>query len=96
MNITILQAMLRSRGVPSDYQISGKLALKAIQERIRHIQSGQAKNYRIILSDYSMPEMNGPGLALAIRSLLQDSVIPRSEKSPYLCCVTAYASPSFE
>ena len=43
-----------------------------------------------------MPEMDGPALALAIRSLLQESVIPRSEKTPYLCCVTAYASPSFE
>ena len=52
--------------------------------------------YKLIICDYSMPEMDGPSLALALRSLLQESAIPQNEKKPYLCCVTAYASPGFE
>mmetsp|Transcript_21461 Transcript_21461/g.26391 ORF Transcript_21461/g.26391 Transcript_21461/m.26391 type:complete len:102 (+) Transcript_21461:2012-2317(+) len=67
-----------------------------LNERIKKIKSGTANNYKLILSDYSMPKMDGPELATAIRALLSASGLPESEKAPYLCCVTAYASPSFE
>ena len=47
--------------------------------------------YSLILCDYSMPDMDGPATARAIRELLKDSLI-----RPTICCCTAYALESFE
>ena len=52
--------------------------------------------YRIILLDYSMPEMDGPQVAMEIRRILKQSILHLEEdRMPYLCCCTAYAEASF-
>lgn len=47
--------------------------------------------YNLILCDFSMPEMDGPNTARAIRELLKDCLI-----EPVICCCTAYTLASFE
>ena len=36
---------------------------------------GKTKMYKIILLDYSMPEMDGPQVATEIRKIFQNSVL---------------------
>ena len=50
--------------------------------------------YRIVFLDYSMPLMDGPQVARAIRALCQD--LERDHLAPYICCCTAYAEASFK
>ena len=50
--------------------------------------------YKLVLIDYSMPEMDGPQVAIALRSLFK-SVSLNEESEPYLCCCTAYEEEAF-
>ena len=60
MNIEIMNELLKQQGVKNDSAISGQLGLKLIEERIALVEKGQAEMYKLILLDYSMPEMDGP------------------------------------
>ena len=44
--------------------MNGKQAIKAIQDRIEQVYRNQAPMYSLVLLDYSMPEMDGPQVAL--------------------------------
>ena len=46
--------------------------------------------YKLILLDFSMPDMNGPAVASQIRDLLDDS-----SQEPFICCCTAYGDEAF-
>ncbi len=52
--------------------------------------------YKIILLDYSMPEMDGPQVAIEIRRLLTQSILFDNKDMPFLCCCTAYAEATFK
>ena len=60
MNIEVMRAMLFSKKIDSDYALKGTEALKLIQERLELVYRGEAVMYKVILLDYSMPEMDGP------------------------------------
>ena len=60
MNILLMKSMLEDRGIMSDIAISGSAALSLVEDRIKHVIEGKAVMYRLILLDYSMPEMDGP------------------------------------
>ena len=45
--------------------------------------------YKLIICDYSMPEMDGPQVARAIREMLYDIC------EPMICCCTAYTQATF-
>ena len=47
--------------------------------------------YKIILLDYSMPEMNGPEVAIELRSVIGAA----NMAIPYICCCTAYGDQSY-
>ena len=69
MNIEVHSAMLEHRHIKSDSALNGSLAIKKIQERIELVYRGEASMYMIVLIDYSMPEMDGPQVAIAIHKL---------------------------
>ena len=68
MNIEVLKAMLGSQSVPTDSAMSGPQALSMIKERINN---AGAPMYKIMLLDFSMPEMTGPQLTHEIRQLFE-------------------------
>ena len=47
--------------------------------------------YDLILLDFSMPQMDGPATAKAIRELLAGKVLAQ----PYICCCSAYNDETF-
>ena len=47
--------------------------------------------YKLILLDFSMPEMDGPEVAVQIRRLIDEAAI----EQPYICCCTAYTNDSY-
>lgn len=52
--------MLQTHNVSSDSATRGSQALKLISNRLEQVYAGRAKMYKVILLDYSMPEMDGP------------------------------------
>jgi CheY-like chemotaxis protein len=60
MNIEVIKAMLDSLNVISDTALSGNAALSLIELRLEAVYRGEAPMYKLILLDYSMPEMDGP------------------------------------
>ena len=52
--------------------------------------------YKIILLDYSMPEMDGPNVAAEIRFIFQQNTLLGEDQIPYICCCTAYTETSFK
>lgn len=96
MNIEVITSMLTNKQVKSDYATSGKQALDLMQQRIELVYRDEAKMYDIILLDYSMPEMDGPQVAIEIRRLFQNSILLDEDKVPFICCCTAYSEASFK
>ena len=52
--------------------MSGAKALSLVKERIKKVEAGQAEMYKVLMLDYSMPEMDGPQVAKEIRKILAD------------------------
>ena len=52
--------------------------------------------YKIILLDYSMPELDGPEVAMRIRRLFQSNPLLEEDAVPFICCCTAYDEASFK
>ena len=67
-----------------------------IQSRIELVYRGQANMYSVIFVDYSMPEMDGPQVAIEIRKIFKESILLNQSHQPYICCCTAYAEASFK
>ena len=64
MNIKVISSMLNDIGYESDSAMDGQEALSKIIERASNFkEAGGPPMYKIILLDYSMPEMDGPTVA---------------------------------
>ena len=73
MNIEVLSAMLLDIGYESESAMDGKEALSKIKERVSNFKEfGCPPMYKIILLDYSMPEMDGPTVAQTLQKLFAD------------------------
>ena len=92
MNIEVIQAMIENLNHKSDACMSGQEALTLIEARIQQFQLQSQEMYKIIILDYSMPQMDGPQVALHIRQRLEQLRI----RIPYICCATAYTEHSFK
>ena len=44
----------------TDSALSGNTALSLMEKRLEVVYRGEAPMYKLILLDYSMPEMDGP------------------------------------
>ena len=86
MNIQVMKTMLESLSVGTDDAIDGPSALKLIKKRVKMAQDEDVPMYKIILLDYSMPEMDGPQVAIELRQMLEEARLA----IPYICCCTAY------
>ena len=47
--------------------------------------------FKLILLDFSMPDLNGPEVAKLIRQIVNEAGM----EQPYICCCTAYTDPSY-
>ena len=89
-NIELTQLLLEAKGVASDAATGGKEALDLIKTRLEdcYLDNG-IQMYAVILLDYSMPEMDGPEVAVEMRKLLASSILVETQM-PYIVCFTAY------
>lgn len=96
MNIEVLSTMLDEYGIQVDYALGGNQAIECIQERTELVYQQKAAMFKLVLIDYSMPEMDGPQVANQIRSLFKTSIVLTQDDVPYLCCFTAYAEAAYK
>ena len=52
--------------------------------------------YKIILLDYSMPDLDGPQTARRISELFKENPILSSHQKPFICCCTAYTEAQYQ
>jgi CheY-like chemotaxis protein len=60
MNIEVIKAMLDEQGIAADVALSGSIALSLLEQRCEEVYMGGAPMYKLVLLDYSMPDMDGP------------------------------------
>ena len=96
MNIAVLESMLKSRKFITLSVTSGLDAIDLFKTRIAEVVEGkyEAKMFKLILLDYSMPEMDGPQVATTIKNILEESSL-NPNLYPFICCCTAYAEEAF-
>ena len=75
MNIFVIKEMLKVKGLDCESATSGDEALSKIQERIENVILGQGQLFKLILLDYSMPEMDGPAVATGIVKMYRNSTL---------------------
>ena len=66
MNNRTLQSMLENSGVKSDKALNGFSALELVKERI----NVPGTMYKLLIVDYSMPELDGPSFTVEVSRLL--------------------------
>ena len=97
MNIEVVSMMLEGQQVSSVSAINGEIAVDIVEARIKLFESGEAPMFKIILMDYSMPEMDGPTATIEMLKLFASSRIISDEGlAPFICCCTAYGEASFK
>ena len=77
-----------SLDVTTDESLSGRKAIEMLAQRIET----NKPLYKLIMLDYSMPEIDGPSTASEIRSFCEEKGVTK----PYICCVTAYSENHFK
>ena len=92
LNIFALQAQLQAFNVDSDIALNGKDAVQLVSDRIQSVFQGiHNKTYKLILLDYSMPQMDGPQTAKAINAEIRRLSNEQSGSLyPQIVCLTAY------
>ena len=86
----MISIVLRGEGYVPIQAFNGKEALDLIKTRLEdcYLDNG-IQMYAVILLDYSMPEMDGPEVAVEMRKLLASSILVETQM-PYIVCFTAY------
>ena len=51
--------------------------------------------FALILLDFSMPEMDGPAVAVEIVNMYRNSALVSEDQIPYICCCSAYSGATF-
>ena len=83
--------MLEEKEVLCDTATGGTDAINIFKERLEKCKAGEACMYKLILLDFSMPDMNGPTVASIIRDLYNNNA-----DEPFICCCTAYGDEAFK
>ena len=101
-NIVALEAMLTSLNIKVETCFSGQEAIQLVQQRLLQLQkknSSSLEMYKLILLDYSMPELDGPSTAKEIRRISGQSLENETQcltVTPYICCLTAYQHEDYQ
>ena len=64
MNIAVMEALFEELNVKCDSASGGSDAITLARDRLNKVKQGQAEMYRFIFLDYSMPYIDGPGVAI--------------------------------
>jgi len=67
--------MLEAQQVASISAVNGRVAVEIVKARIKLVEEGIATMFKIVLMDYSMPEMDGPTATEELRRLFASSKI---------------------
>ena len=102
-NIVALEAMLTSLNIKVETCFSGQEAIQLVQQRLLLPQGkknpSSPQMFKLILLDYSMPELDGPSTAKEIRRISGQSLENESQcltAAPYICCLSAYQHEDYE
>ena len=96
MNIEMMRSMLIEMGYKGDSASQGYEALGLIKERNQLVNQGKASMYKLILLDFSMPDIDGPEVARQARAMFQEQTTSDTDLlSPIICCCTAYTEATF-
>ena len=94
LNVEVMRALLEDQGHLVDSANGGREGLKLVLDRSALVKAGLGEMYKLILLDYSMPDLDGPQVAKAIRAHFEDNGL--LDLRPYICCVSAYTEASFK
>ena len=96
INVEVLSCMLQEKSYTVDCASSGYQALDLIMKRNELVRQGYAQMYKLILLDFSMPDIDGPEVARQIRIFLKKQSQSEAEiPNPVICCCTAYTDSTF-
>ena len=68
------------------------MAIAKIENRVKEMIEDETPMYKIMILDYSMPEMDGPQVAIKVREILSNAGI----RVPYICCCSAFEEIQFK
>ena len=84
--------ILKTIGLCAQTAQGGNYALDLIAQRIDSYRNGECPVlFDLIVTDFSMPQMDGPQLIEAIRTLCDHEDI----RQPYITCCTSYTDDTF-
>ena len=87
-NLVAVQSLLQQFRLKAEICHDGEMAVNKVKKRYA---SGNSM-YELILMDYSMPILDGPGSTAQIKAFLEGKNVVRL---PYICFLTAYTQKSF-
>ena len=85
INIQGIQQIMNNAGFKLDSAIGGYQGLQMIKQR-GDAPTQTIPMYKLIILDYSMPEIDGPKTASAVRMYIDSKEL----QMPFICCCTAY------
>ena len=88
MNVFFMRNTLKGLGISCDSTMVPTKAVKLVEERLAKVALGTAKMYKLLLIDYSMPDLDGIELVKKLRAMIDASQL--CEEQPIYCCCTAY------
>ena len=74
MNVFCARAQLLDIGISCDSTLISTKAVNLVEERIKLVAQGVAEMYKVMLIDYSMPDMDGLELVKKLRTMIEDSL----------------------
>ncbi len=89
-NVLALKGAFEQLQFSCDASNGGEDAVQVIKDQVN---SGRPV-YKLIMMDYSMPDINGPEASKRIREFLTERGIPRKSQ-PYICLLTAYSGKKY-
>ena len=95
MNIFVVNELLKLSNITCDSALKGSVAIKMINDRIEQYSNGTGQLYKLILLDFSMPEMDGPEVAREIAKIYRENPLLQQSQMPFICCCTAYTEAQF-
>lgn len=96
LNIFLMEELLKAKSLECDSCFGGEMAITMVRNSILKFAEGTGEHYKLILMDYSMPEMDGPTAVREILRLYRESPFVTENQVPYICCCTAYNDKKFK
>ena len=89
-NTVAIESLCVQFDVECDKACDGRQAVSWVKQRYKT----QKDAYKLILMDYSMPELGGVEAGMKIKKFM-NKVLPKKDQS-VICCITAYSGKKYE